>query len=216
VAPPPLLPGVMRVALQWSRGGQSAVNVLHFAASDETTLAGQLNANVTDLLITQLDNTSATQNFAATGAGWLGSGAGTDYDPAVAGLISTQTGFRGLGSNGRIYLPFTDSTQTTEGVLAGAIETSMQTAWTTFVTSMGAAGSPLQVTSYGVYTKGDPGPPQEWIQVSAPVSRSVTTVNVRSALATQRRRQGRVRANVITLLALRALERAQGKPAEKR
>jgi hypothetical protein len=203
------------------------VNVMHFqGAVDETGLFGSLStsvttgmwgsvinaARITTVLITQLDNTSATQEFATSGAQWDGSALGVDTDPAVAGLVSTRTGFRGQASHGRVYLPFTDSGVTTGGLLVAGTETSMQAAWTAFITSTNSQGIPLQVVSPGTYTENEDG---SFTQVKAPLARPVVSANVRTAVATQRRRQGRVQASsASTLLMLRELSAARAKPAK--
>jgi hypothetical protein len=230
MAPPPILPNIFRCGFLWENGTQTAANVMHFFSADETTLFGHLNANVTagmwgmspstariaTVTITQLDNASATQEFATTGAHWAGSQVTGDYDPAVALLISFKTGTRGLASHGRIYLPFIESGGTTTGTIGTGAETPLQTSWAAFVAAMSGVGSPLHIASYGVYRETDPGPPPVFETVKPPTSKAVTTVDVKQALATQRRRQDRVRVGLPTLLLLQAqLEKARPKKAQE-
>jgi len=227
MAPPPFLPNVFRVVFNWTSGGNIAANVLHFHnTSGETALFNLLNVNVksemlvqtakpariTTVSITHLDNLSATQEFPTVGTHWEPVTPAEDFNPATCALVSTQTGFRGLASNGRIYLPWCTDAVAQAGILTVGLEGALQTAWNTFKSAMDTAGSPLQVTSNGVYRQLTPPPNATWEQIKAPVSRPVTTLNVRSAVATQRPRQNRVQGGISTFLALRAMEEARAQP----
>lgn len=132
-------------------------------------------ASVTRLDVTPLDNITATLNFPVTGAKWTG-GTGADFVPQVAGLVSLRTSLRGPEHRGRVYLPFIAEADVTNGSFISAEVTAGQAAWSTFVTAVAAAGSTLVVASYVLQT-----------------AANVTSALFETQLATQRRRQSRLR-----------------------
>ena len=190
--PLPIIANVHRVAFNWSIGvSEHAVNVMHFEAPamSAASLAAALEANVTanmwawvsssafisSLSILELDGASGTVEIATSaGAKWAGTSA-ADHVPAVAQIVKLSTGFRGRSRRGRLYLPAIAENAMADGVINGSL-VAQQTAWNNFLAAMDAAGAALQVASY---TQTD--------------SRDVTAVVCEAVLATQRRRQSRLR-----------------------
>jgi hypothetical protein len=205
--PLPVIPHTFRVALKWSQlaTGQTAVNVIHlsnltgtaaqsdvFEALDDAVTAAMwdacsANAAVSQVDVTPLDGTSATQTF-TTGnpARWVGTEAG-DFVPATAALVKLQTGIRGRQNRGRIFLPFIVESAQVNGALTSGEVATMQPAWTAFLASLAADSTA-------------PGP---WALVVASYDRKhagagahenpAVAATVEAVLATQRRRQGRLR-----------------------
>lgn len=191
MAPLPIIADAFRVTLLWSAAGQRAVTVLHFldSASTADVVLNHVDANVTanmwattwgsasvqQILATELDGVSGTASQSVTGTKWSGQGSGEGM-PAVATLVSHRTDFRGPRARGRSYIPFTSEGNVANGVVAGATVTTMQAAWTAFRTAMIAAGTQPIVASY-VHSTQHP----------------ITAYTVEALLATQRRRQDRLR-----------------------
>jgi hypothetical protein len=193
----PVIPNVFRVALNWTgAGGQIAVNVIHVldntaaATTDDiedaldTAAGGSLwapvvpSASVTDIAVTPLDGVHATDHFApGTPSHWVGQN-GTDFVPQVAVILKLSTGLRGRSHRGRVFLPFIEEGGIQNGLLDSTTAANMTTSWSSFKTSLPTGTPSLEwvVASYKLGT--------------APV---VTNVVCETVLATQRRRQGRLR-----------------------
>ena len=194
MAPLPVITNVFRCALEWQGGGgQSAVNILHIGndTDDESGVFADLDAAVnstlwrntcstaaiTRVVIWDLSGSTAGQVFTPTGGDWEGGSSGTEWAPAVAQLVSLRTAVRGSRGRGRIYLPFISEGGVADGFISDVgVLAEQQAAWDTFVDDLAAAGSQLQVASYAHES-----------------SNVVTGVNVEAILATQRRRQSRLR-----------------------
>lgn len=189
----PIIPNCFRVALRWSdSGGRYAVNVIHIrkAAATPQDVFDDIDATVNSDMwvpvsnaftirtveITPLDGTSATEEFVTTaGAKWSGASAG-DWSPASSAIVTLRTATRGRSARGRVYLPYVAESSMVNGTLTGAVEVSVSGGWTTFVAGLIVAGSNLVVASY-----------------TDVADRFVVTATCQDALATQRRRQDRIR-----------------------
>lgn len=200
MAPLPVITHVWRCALRWSTAsGQLAVNVIHIRDESGTAVAddvyGALNsavvplmwypasggASVSEVDVLPLDGVHGTASY-TTGspAKWTGASGGTVWEPALSALIKLGTGLRGRTHRGRIFLPFTDQTSAVDGKLADLTVTDTTAAWQGFQTSLNA-GSPaftLGVASYKL--------------AQFNVAESILC---EAPLATQRRRQGRLRSS---------------------
>jgi hypothetical protein len=189
--PLPVIADVYRTALVWHNSfySRDAVNVMHFrapggsAASVWTALDANVTAamwgpstvddQVTTATITPLDGTSnSVVHNIATVARWSGAQTTGDIIPQVAALVKLTTAFRGRSHRGRLFIPFPAETKVSLGTLDGTVRTTANTAWSTFVTNMAAAGVHLCVASYKYASSSD-----------------VTGAVMENLLATQRRRQ---------------------------
>jgi len=203
----PTIADTFRCALKWSHtNGQTAVNVMHIHAPTKTPadVASGLDANVTaamwgfvnvgasvnELQVTKLDGSSATYLLAVSGAKWTGGTTSGDFTPALAMCVSARTGLRGRRNRGRLYLPYISESVASNGSASSAV-TSCQSAWDTFLSTMTAAGLTPCIASYGFsqYRKGTTVITNTW----TPTQNAITKYTVESILATQRRRQGRLR-----------------------
>ena len=188
----PVIPDVYRVAMNWTGpGGQNAVNVIHVAkvASTPAAVAAAVDAaavatmwsaqssgaTVTSLNVTPLDGSSASFILATTGAKWTGSNVG-DFSPATANIVSLRTALRGRSHRGRVYLPFCTEGQISNGSLVAGVPANVQTGWNSFQTTLSAGATILVVASYLHAT-----------------AQAVTSLLAETVLATQRRRQSRLR-----------------------
>jgi hypothetical protein len=192
MAPLPVIADVYRLTLLWVHAsGQRAVNVLHVHRTTSTaaSVATLIDANVTanmwqplssgasvqELHVLKLDGTSSTYELLTSGAKWTGGTSG-DFIPQAAVLISLKTGLRGPSNRGRIFLPFTTETSSGNGTLQTASQATMETAWSAFIAALGTGATTLVVASY-----------------AHAIFHNVDSFNVELPLATQRRRQDRVR-----------------------
>jgi hypothetical protein len=203
--PLPTIVGTYRCVARWldSTTSQTAVNVMHISSGvTSSTIVQASNAiknswlanmqlfmpttvTLTAFDITPLDGHSATQTFGTGGGAPFKGGSAVDFAPAVSALIRIQTGLRGRENRGRVYLPFVSESQMTNGSLISADPPLVTTAWNSFVTALGAS-SPVAFT-FGVaaYDRAGGG---------AGAHFTVTTgVFCETVLATQRRRQSRLR-----------------------
>jgi hypothetical protein len=190
--PLPVIANTWRCAVKWSEaGGQTAVNVIHvkgaglnwgiiaaaFSAEAEAGMFDPVSssASATTMDITPLDGTGATITEALTG--WVGNG-DPDWIPAVSGLVKLSTAKRGRSYRGRIFLPFYSETAQENGSVLGDWIGADSGKWSEFNNDLFAGGTPLQlcVASYKHAT-----------------SEVVTAITQEPVLATQRRRQGRLR-----------------------
>jgi hypothetical protein len=149
----------------------------HVTAAMWSSVGG--GASVSDVAITPLDGVSPTVDFpTGSPAKWTGPGGG-QTSPAVATLVKLTTDLRGRSHRGRVYLPFQSEAAEADGALNPATQTAAQAAWSTFLTAIAAdATTPmtLVVASYKLSS-----------------ARNVQSVAVEGMLATQRRRQSRLR-----------------------
>lgn len=200
---PPNLPSVSRVVCHYTAatGGVTAVNVFHVLSSGATALdvfnrfttawqAEQLalvgvGIRLSSIDITKLDNSTATETFSTVGTKWDGTAAG-EYSPAVAILIKYSTGFRGLASSGNTYVPCVGEAAQENGRLLPAGLPGQVTAWTTFVNTLTTQTIPLQIVSYGRFD-------HPTLPDAPATNHTVTAVSVDPILATQRKRQSRLR-----------------------
>jgi hypothetical protein len=189
MTPLPIIPGVMRCALNWTAGSQSAENVIHlrgstgdpgdaFAALEgavSTNLwgAASTSASITSVSITPLDGVTPTQEFPTSGPGWVGGTSG-EWSPSAAVVVSFTTATRGRSHRGRAYLPFTCDVSNVNGELGSSIHPIMTAAWNDFQAAL-TSGLEHVVASYKLHSYA-----------------VVIGYAVKSGLATQRRRQTRV------------------------
>lgn len=187
----PVIAGVFRMTLNWTGPNGHAANVLHVrnvagtpgganTALDTNATAAMwtLVANtavVTSVECLPLDGVGSTVVMTPTAARWTGQAA-TEANQAVSALISLRTGLRGSRHRGRLYLPYIAEGVVTTGFVNGGSLTTTQTAWNTFRTAMAASSYPLVVASYAHADAND-----------------VSQLIAESPLATQRRRQDRLR-----------------------
>jgi hypothetical protein len=187
----PTIADTFRVVWKWTCSGSIAVNVVHFRKTSSTSAALYTSidaaitqamwacivpsARLSQMLITPLDGHTATSAFTTVGTKYDGGSTG-EMVPAAAGLVSLRTADRGPRARGRIYLPFQSETNMANGLLTGASLTTAASAWNTFFTAMAAGSSPMCVASY------------KWS--TAP---TVFSLQYETPLATQRRRQSRLR-----------------------
>ena len=194
--PLPVIPNVFRCAFNWVNTGQIAVNVIHIldntaaaTASDimnalDTTVTANMwgpvvpSASINDVGITPLDGIHATAHYGPlTPAHWTGQN-GTDWVPQVAVVMKEGTGLRGRSHRGRIYLPFVAEVQIANGMLDATSAGLMSTHWESWRTALNSAtpSCTLVVASYKLHT-----------------AAAVESILCEQPLATQRRRQGRLR-----------------------
>lgn len=202
--PLPVIDQTYRVAIEWqTTSGLTAVNVMHIhtdaanvAAID---VAAVVDAHTTNAMwatlgsawssprfgITPLDGVSATSHFGhVTPAHWTG-GTGGDVVPAVASVLKIQTGIRGRSFRGRLYLPSPAESQMAGGKITDGTEVSATAAWTTFKNALIAdATTPCQM-GVATYDRRHFGAGAQFTQAH--------DLLVEQTLATQRRRQSRLR-----------------------
>jgi hypothetical protein len=193
--PLPVITNTYRVTLDWGLvGGTNPRNVMHFrdttGGNDAADLFAVLDASATShmwnpmqssqhcgqLHITPLDGTSPTVSFNTTGAGWSGEAAG-EFCPSVAQVISMKTAVRGRSYRGRVFLgPCCEDTIENGFRASGTGFTNQIAAWPAFHTAVTATPWEPVVASYKLGT-----------------AETVTAYLVERTLATQRRRQTRLR-----------------------
>lgn len=202
--PLPVIPRTFRCALHWvTSSGLTAVNVIHIELNAGVATNRQVmdlldahvtaamwnmvgsNWSVNKVTITPLDGVTASSDFVpATPAHWAGN-TGGDVAPQVSGVMKLQTASRGPRFRGRVFLPSPAEGQTTAGKLNDGTEVSASTAWTAFQTALQADAtkpSSLVVASYDRAHAG-----------AGAVATTVVTISGEQTLATQRRRQSRLR-----------------------
>jgi hypothetical protein len=203
--PLPVISKTARVALRWTESGtgQTAVNVIHIgwtpsamtpalifeALQDAMTASMWENtvgtASITDIDVTILDGTTATVGFpTGSPANMTGSTSG-EFVPAAAAIVKFQTGLRGRANRGRLFTPFTGEGSMVDGHILAINIPSWQAAWALFQTNLQAdADGPFShvVASYDRRHGG----------VGAKAT-AVDNYVAEAALATQRRRQSRLR-----------------------
>lgn len=194
----PVIAHTFRCALNWTEsGGQTAANVIHIFDQSGTATAANIataldnaaaggmwacvvpTASVTDIGITPLDGTTATQHFTpATPSHWVGQN-GTQFVPQVAVIVKLSTGLRGREHRGRVFLPFVAESSINDGFLDSTQATAMTSDWNDFQDDLNTStpNALLVVASYKLAT-------QDTV---------IEPLTVETVLATQRRRQGRLR-----------------------
>jgi hypothetical protein len=199
----PVIEGVWQAAIQWTAAGQTAKNVLYFHAEAGGTgegLAGALSSEaianmfhtmsddaVADhVVITALDGVSGPVPYTLTD--WVGTES-AEFVPAASCCLTLYTGAGGRSNRGRIYLPFLSESVQNDGHFIGDAATVVEPAWNAWASAMGDAGwTPVVAslilfhTDHGVET--DP---------SVPHATPVVFIKHQQILATQRRRQSRLR-----------------------
>jgi hypothetical protein len=205
--PLPLIPGVFRVSITHAPGNAvSSTNVMHFFSStltaDQvlTALNGAVSVGMFDqklgalvdvlCVATELDGASPSAEATFSGGGWVGTSAG-EVSPASSVIVTLRTSQRGKRHTGRVYLGTMGEDKMAGGQILPAAQATMQPAWTAFISNCSSAGIPLHVTSYGYTNPGtDPGNTRpSYTATTVPV----VTATVQQFLATQRRRQSRLR-----------------------
>jgi hypothetical protein len=194
VPPLPVIADTFRCALNWeTTNAQHAVNVIHIRAPGKTVdeigpglqaavshdmwVAVHEAASVTSIDVLPLDGSGVGVEFLPTDeTPWTGTG-GLDFIPAVSCLIKYTTLLRGRSFRGRQFLPFVSEEASVNGFLLDTAQATMQTDWDAWLVNLNAAGFQPVVASY-----------------SLAVAHTIQVAKVESALATQRRRQERVRA----------------------
>jgi len=184
----PIIENCFRVAFNYVGVSGGATNVMHFLNSTDSVaqIATDLDAKVTSAMwghmpntckldsiaITKLDGITGT--YVLTGINQAGNTDGQPV-PAVSALLYLQTGLIGRENRGRMFLPWVSEGAMASGILDGTVQANTASAWNTFRTQMDGVGSVLAVASYkfGAATP-------------------VLSLGVRSAVATQRRRQQRL------------------------
>lgn len=194
MAPLPIIPDTYRCSLNWTDGiGHHAVNVVHIlkALSSPSAVAAALDANANGNMwgyvspayvmqridVTELDGASASYSLLTSGFKWTGQGAG-DAIPAAACVLTLRTAFRGRTHRGRLFLgPISEGGQTAGILTGGVFLTNVQNAWDSWLAAMVAAGFQPVVASYKFPAGQVP----------------ITSILVNQVVATQRRRQSRLR-----------------------
>jgi hypothetical protein len=189
--PLPVLTHIFRCAIEWTETSATAVNVFHIDSATGTPLqiATALNAEAgggmfdpisslwaaQQVEITPLDGTSPSQRFPLTN--WVGGG-GTDYTPAASVVVSLHTNQRGPRGRGRIFLPGIAEGAQTKGAISGAQAASVAAAWQEFQDDLVGTSPSMQMV-VASYTHVD--------------THTLTSISCNPVLATQRRRQSRLR-----------------------
>jgi hypothetical protein len=193
--PLPIIPNVYRCALvsiATTYVPRTVYNVLHVSqpTGDETDLGTSLDATLSNAMftlmssnyvtqrveITKLDGTSASVSFPFTSPP-NGGAAGVPV-PEAACSVGLKTVARGRSKRGRVFVGPVPEGYIDDGTLDVASVAAMQTAWTSFLTALSGRPVPanLVVASYLTAT-----------------ALTVSTINVKPYVATQRRRLVRTR-----------------------
>lgn len=165
MAPLPIIGNTYRCVFQWNAGAgrDNPVSVQHFQSSllDASALAIVIDANVqphqfeglnnetqaSSVAITKLDGVSAAVTFPLVN--WVGS-SGTGGDPLIgqAIMVEGQTGLRGTGFRGRLFLPSPLESVVTSGALNAGNASQIAGAWNDFQAAMIADDASFGVASY--------------------------------------------------------------------
>lgn len=165
-------------------------NLLDLTVTQNMWVNVQNTCSVNYMQVTKLDGIGATYQQATTGSKWTGGDGSGDWVPNVATVVSLRTGQRGQRHRGRLYLPFQGELNISNGVNTSSIVAG-QTAWANFLAGMATGLGPMVVATYGhsEYVKNHQIVTHTWTPDSTPV----LTATVEATLATQRRRQTRLR-----------------------
>lgn len=190
----PIIPNVYRVAFNWSGpGGETATNVMHFLKTSGTAsdLFDEIDAQVTaamwvsqpasckitEVVITKLDGTSASQTFTpAAVAKWAGGSGSTSPIPQAAAIVKFVTAKRGRSYRGRVFLPFIGENAQDTGTIGSDLVAEGQTAWGAFLSALTDEAVVPVIASY-LHATAEP----------------ILTHRYEPMTATQRRRQDRIR-----------------------
>jgi len=193
MAPLPTINNVFRVVLLWNTNtGITPRNVFHVHANgaDEGDVKDTIQSNAVDHMfspmsgaydcpqigVTKLDGSSAQQIFNITSGTFLGGHSGSDAIPQACALLSLHTAQRGPRGRGRMYIgPIVEAAQA-NGVLNTTDGADMDVAWSDFISAMDTDNMPMVVASY----------------VHADFH-LLTSINIDSLVATQRRRLDQLR-----------------------
>jgi hypothetical protein len=192
--PLPIIADTFRCAYNWRcADGTHAVNVMHIrapghtqfevgpaiqaATSHDMWVSVHLSAHVESIDVTPLDGAGLGVSFIPTDDSVFTGTGGLDWIPSTSALLKFTTALRGRSFRGRMFLPFTSEESAVNGALLGSSQALMQADWTSFLVNMNASGFEPVVASY-----------------TLAVAHTIQFVEVEAALATQRRRQERVRA----------------------
>lgn len=189
--PTPTIATVARVAVNWTHPDAGyAVNIWHFSGivgyPDHADLASAINSNINSgqfnsiaedaeaitLDIQDLDGSSAATTHSVN---LTGGAAGDDPVPAACCLVKLMTALAGRSFRGRTYLPFTAEVSQANGLITSDVA-GMNTAWNGFKDDMHDDGFDFVVASYKLES-----------------AELITSLLVETPMATQRRRQSRLR-----------------------
>lgn len=201
--PLPIIPDTYRCALNYVGSGTIATNVIHIRRTTTgSTATDAFNAidgswTLNQLLpldnlcilqscdITPLDGVSSTSHFSFSSAAKYTGGTSGDALIAPSAIIKLQTGVRGRANRGRVYLPFISEGCTAGGLITtSGVATNTTNAWANFVSSL-TARTPAWELGVASYDRAHSGASAHFTQV--------LTVSCEAVLATQRRRQNRLR-----------------------
>jgi hypothetical protein len=200
--PLPVIPNAVKVSYTWSLSGQASAVItfgITTSLSDLAAVASAIDSHVTagmwgpitasataiEIKLFKYDGVTPTFTQPVTGAKYQGQDAGLEAEVAPAALISFRTATRGQWARGRCYLPFISEGAAGNGSLLDTVRVSTQTAWDSFRNGMSGGGTPMAVISLA--NQPNLNPPH------TPTARLVISSTVEAHLATQRRRQDRIR-----------------------
>lgn len=197
MAPLPIIADTFRCALHYeATGGAYAVNVIHLRNTAGAPTAGDVGVEITTswpnhmmtgipgavamdyIDVTPLDGTSPTVRTLTGSAGeFVGEQSG-DWLAQVATIVKYTTALRGRSYRGRKFRPFAAEETCSDGFFDPANVALLQAAELQFQVNLAAEAIPLElvVASYKHST-----------------AASVTGTSAEHALATQRKRQSRLR-----------------------
>jgi len=89
---------------------------------------------------------SAASTFPLTT--WNGEGGSAEKVPSINLLVLGSTGLRGSANRGRIFLPSVRETVIDGGILNAGAQTTIQAAWSDFLTTLQGNGATWGVASY--------------------------------------------------------------------
>lgn len=194
--PLPVIDDIFRVTLNWGYAGQSAANVMHVGAlgggASPSDVYDALNGNfqtnqwqccvedakIQTIDILPLDGVSATQIFVPPDEDRYHGQVGLDAMISTGAIVSFRTSQRGPRGRGRLFFPFTGEPAQADGILDDTVQGSMQSEWIDFRDGLVSDGFALFVASYA----------HEDANI-------VLNIIVEEKLATQRRRQDRLRSS---------------------
>jgi hypothetical protein len=191
----PVIANTFRCSIIWSGvGGTNPVNVIHIRATDPPKTASEVANSITTrwdtrmsevlvssqechlIKVTPLDGTSATFDHTGDFPAMTGDQDG-QFIPQVAYIAKLITGLRGRSKRGRVFVgPMSEAIANDGQLTPGAALSDLQAGWEAFEAGLVVDGLELVVASYKLSS-----------------AQSVTAVSVEQVLATQRRRQSRLR-----------------------
>jgi len=123
-----------RLEINYLRGTDVAMNVLHYQTADDSStpddLVTNFDSNISALITPLIANAAYLESYRAIHLGTLeeasnlvhtaGTGGAEGLPPQVAGLIAFKTRFANRSKRGRIYIPYGTESQQTAGVWSAA------------------------------------------------------------------------------------------------